>query len=98
MNLKTALMAFAMGCLVVGGVGCGNDCDDAADRLAAKADECGLTTTDGGSETAESVECTEELGTAAQCLADCYEAASCEALKGEDAEGAATFAECFAGC
>lgn len=98
MNLKTALMAFAMGCLVVGGVGCGNDCDDAADRAAAKADECGLTTTDGGSETGETVECTDELGTLAQCAADCIEAASCEALKGEDLEGLTAYGECVTAC
>jgi hypothetical protein len=98
MNLKTALMAFAMGCLVVGGVGCGNDCDDAADRIAAKADECGLTTTDGTSDGGEEVECTEELGTQSLCLAGCTEAASCEALKGEDLDALATYGECVAGC
>jgi TPP-dependent trihydroxycyclohexane-1,2-dione (THcHDO) dehydratase len=77
--------------------GCGNDCDDAADRITAKAEECGLPTTDGDGGDAE-VECTEEVGAAAQCTAGCFEAASCETLKGEDADGALDFADCLSGC
>lgn len=78
--------------------GCGNDCDAAADDIQAKSDECSLPSGDGGDDETVEVECTEELGTLALCQADCYTAASCEALKGEDVEGATSFAECIAKC
>lgn len=80
----------------MGTVGCGgDDCTDGADRIKAKAEECGLTTgtTDSDSSSSDA-ECTEEAGALAQKTATCYEAASCEALKGEDTAGATTFAEC----
>jgi len=79
--------------------GCGNDCDAAADDISAKQDECGIDApSDDGGDTAETVECTDALGTAALCTADCYTAASCETLKGEDVDGAADFATCLADC
>lgn len=100
MNFKTGFIALAlMGLATAGVVGCGgNDCEDAADRIAAKAEECGISTTDGGSSDGAEVECTDELGAQSQCIAGCYESASCEALKGEDLEGATALGECVLGC
>jgi hypothetical protein len=93
MNFKTAFIALSVSALAVFGVGCGNDCDDAADRITAKFEECGIDVASGGD--AEGGECTEEAGAAAQKAAGCVEAASCEGLKGEDLEAAAAYAECI---
>jgi len=91
-----ALLALTFG-MAAFTTGCGNDCEDAADRIIAKAEECGLDTGTSDGDGA-SGECTDEAGAAAQCAAGCYEAASCETLKGEDADGALAFAECASKC
>jgi hypothetical protein len=71
--------------------GLGNDpCQDATLRIEAKFVECGIETTGGG----EAGECTDEAGASAQQIAGCVEAASCEALRGEDLEGATAYSEC----
>ncbi|MEZ4437663.1 MAG: hypothetical protein R3B72_01125 [Polyangiaceae bacterium] len=92
-----ALVALTFGLAALTTACGGNDCEDAADRVAAKADECGLMTTDGSSDGAE-VECTEELGKAAQCQAGCFEAAPCAAFDGSDVDAALAFTECLGGC
>ncbi len=98
MNFKTAFIALSVSALSVAGlIGCGNDCDDAADRIAAKAEECkieGSTATEGG----EGAECTEEQGTQAQCSADCFEAAPCGAFDGSDLDALQAFSDCSAKC
>lgn len=78
--------------------GCGNDCDAAADDAEAKFDECGIDIPTVEDDDGEEAECTEAAGTLALCQADCITAASCEALKGEDAEGAADYATCIGKC
>ena len=96
MNLKTVLMALAMGGLAVAGVGCGNACDDYADAATAKFEECAVDTpADGGGETGD---CTDELATLAECLTPCLEAVSCEGLKGEDLDNLTTYSECSGEC
>lgn len=78
-------------------VGCGNDCDKAADRMTAKLEECGITVDDGG-EDGEDVECTDTLATQSLCYADCTEAADCTALDGTDMDALMSYSECLAGC
>lgn len=59
----------------------GNKCDDAADRITAKIEECGgkaPAATDGEGDTAE---CTDEAATAAEKAATDFEAQDCEAIK-----------------
>jgi hypothetical protein len=98
MNFKTAFIALSVSALsVVGLVGCGNDCDDAADRVTAKFEECGIEATDGGT-SGETAECTEEAGALAQCTADCTEAADCGAFDGTNAEAATAWLECLGTC
>ena len=97
MNFKTAFIALSVSALsVVGLVGCGNDCDEAADRIAAKLEECGAETTT--SEGGEAAECTEEAGALAQCTADCTEAADCKAFDGSDVDATLAYAECVGKC
>lgn len=93
---KVLVVASVLG-LAAFAQGCGNACDDYADAAQAKADECGLTTGDGTEDGAEA-ECTDAAATAAECLTPCIENVSCEALKGEDADGAAAYLDCVAGC
>lgn len=80
----------------MGAVGCGkDDCEDAADRLTAKMEECGMKTEGSASASGSGAECTEEAGKAAQKLAGCYESADCKAIKGEDADAALKLGECI---
>jgi hypothetical protein len=78
--------------------GCGNDCDAAADDVAAKNEECGITATDGEDGSDETVECTDEVAAAATCFAACYTAAPCEAFDGSDPDALADYAACTADC
>jgi hypothetical protein len=95
---KFVLACGLFGLLGVFGVGCGgNKCDAAADTIIAKYESCGIevtTTTEGG----ETAECTDALGKQSECIATCTDTATCETLKGEDAEGAVKYAECLGGC
>jgi hypothetical protein len=68
---------------------CGDDCEDAASRIAAKFEECGVSANGGDSES-EEVECTEDLATRAQCDAGCIEAASCDDIKLTDPTASTT--------
>ncbi|MBK8256204.1 MAG: hypothetical protein IPK82_26490 [Polyangiaceae bacterium] len=88
-GLLGLLSAFAAGCG-------GNKCEAAADKITAKYEGCSidLTTTDGG----EGAECTDEAGKLAECQANCFDAASCETLKGEDTDGALELADCISKC
>jgi hypothetical protein len=62
--------------------GCGgNDCEEAADRIADKFEECGIQTTGGGDGGNNNAECTEATGEASQKLADCIEKATCDDVK-----------------
>lgn len=80
--MKKNLFVIALLGLGVFAVGCGgNDCEDAADRMAAKFDECGIPTTNNGESSGEEAECTEQAGKDAQALADKLEAASCDDVK-----------------
>ena len=94
---KVLVVASVLG-LAAFAQGCGNACDDYADAAAAKLDECGVEGTDGSTEDGAEVECTDAAATQAECLTPCVENVSCEALKGEDADGAAAYLDCIAGC
>ena len=64
MNLKTVLMASAIMALAAFGTGCGNACDDLADKF----EDCGGTDVGDGDTEAE---CTDEAEKLAECLVDC---------------------------
>lgn len=89
MNFKTALMASAL--MAFAGLfatGCGDACSDAEDH----AEECGFTAE--GGEEGEDVDCS---GTV-ECQAGCFNDAPCGAFDGSDADAAAAYLECAAGC
>jgi len=78
---------------------CGDDCEDAASRIAEKFEECGVSV-NGGDAESEEVECTEDLATRAQCDAGCIEAASCDDIKLTDptASSTAKYLACRTDC
>jgi hypothetical protein len=93
--MRSILFAF----VALTAVACGDPCEKAADRMAAKADECGLTTDDGGEATDDvEAECTEAAQALAECTADCYDDAPCGAFDGSDLEAATAFGECALAC
>lgn len=74
----------------------GSPCERAAERIAAKTEECsGQASSSDDDDDGEEVACTDERAAEAEKVADCFEAASCAALSGEDAEGALQLSECF---
>ena len=83
--------------LAVFGSGCGNACDDYADAAQAKADECGLTTSDGETSDTTEAECTDAAATLAECLTPCIENVSCDAFDPE-AEGYADAVKSYSDC
>lgn len=82
------------------GAGCGNPCEGARDRLDKRFEECGITVAPESSDDASSGElvCSDAHAAYLDCLADCAESASCEAIKGEDEEGTVDFGECNGAC
>jgi len=94
--IGVTLLAFAS----VLGLGCGNSCDNARDRFAARYAECeiGIQQQPSGSEGSGDAQCTDTDGQYLDCLADCAESATCEALKGTDPMGGADFGTCNADC
>lgn len=80
------------------GSGCGNPCEGATDRITKRyEEECGLTIAV-PEEPAEEVVCADADATYLDCLADCAESATCEAITGEDSEGAVDFGKCNGDC
>lgn len=98
MDFRKVLVVSSVLALAAFAQGCGNACEDAAQEILDKADECGIASSDDGGEDGGDVECTDAAAAAAECLSGCYTAASCEGLKGEDAEAAASFGECLGEC
>lgn len=72
-----------------------DECEKLADDYEDKAEECGILLEEDGGEPAE---CTADLAAQAKCFGPCISAASCEALNGEDADGASEYAECVIAC
>ncbi len=79
--------------------GCGNPCEGAKDRILRRYEECGVTVAQPqeGEEPAETV-CSDADATYLDCVADCADSASCEAIKGEDSESAVDFGKCNGDC
>ena len=105
MNFKIAFVGAAL--MAFGGiftVGCGgNDCESAADTIAAKQESCGVKTASTTSTTGASVECTDALGKQSQCVAACTDKADCAVLKADPAkpptaEQSKSFLDCIAAC
>ena len=83
--------------LVVVACHCQDRAAPAADRMTAKYEDCGFdTTTDG--EDGEDAKCAAELATQSSCLADCIEAADCDALTSTDPAVAQDYWDCLAEC
>lgn len=79
-----------------GTVACGgNDCEDAANRIADAISACSsASATETSTSTSTEQECTEELAAAAQKAADCIESVDyCKVLSG-DVDEATKYAEC----
>src|SRR5689334_16337357 len=94
-------IALACGLFVLAlAAGCSSKskCEQAADDITAKYDSCSIEVQTSSDGTGETAECTEELGKQSECVAKCTTDASCETLKGEDADGAVAYAECLGGC
>ena len=86
--MKTAILAALATGLLFFGTGCSNACDDAIAHIE---DDCGISIPDGYDSEAD-------CEGAAECAAGCISDASCETLKGEDADGLAKYQECVIGC
>jgi hypothetical protein len=78
--MKRLLLAVMLGALAVG---CGNDCDDAVDKL----EECGLDTS--GADT-------DDCSGKSECAAGCINDASCDQIKSTDLNN--SYYKCLAGC
>ncbi len=76
-----------------GGAG-GQRCEDAAERLQDKIGTC-ISTSGSSTSTSTTVECTLALAESTEKVANCYDAAECKAISGEDAAAARALAECL---
>ena len=95
-NLACAGVSILM---VLALAGCGGDaCEDAAERLADKFEECDFPTGGGDDDDSGDTECTDEDAEAAECFADCAEDAPCGALNGTDLDAAAEYGMCAQNC
>lgn len=95
------MLAIAAGAMTLTACAGGTDCDKAADRIEDRSIECGLDIPDDtGTEDTDFVEpeCTDTLAEQSLCIADCYEAAPCEALDGSDTDAAAELGTCLSEC
>ena len=96
--MKKIVMACGLFVLGVLAFGCSKSkCEQAADDITAKYDDCGIEVT-GGDGDGDGGECTEEIGKQSECVAKCTTDASCEVLKGEDPDGAVDYATCLGDC
>lgn len=77
-------------------LGCGNACDNHRARAMNRYLECGFTYSEDPA--TASVTCSADEAEYLDCLADCTESASCEALHDEDHEAAVDFSFCRATC
>jgi hypothetical protein len=86
MKLTMAFSAAALLALATFSVGCGNACDDAADKL----EECGVPAASEGEG-----ECTEAAEKIAQCVID----AECDVITGKskDAKAIKAYGDCILG-
>jgi hypothetical protein len=95
-------IVMACGLFVLGALafGCSSQskCEKAGADIESKYTSCSIEIQDPTEETGTAPECTEALGKQSECVAKCTTDASCETLKGEDAEGAVAYAECLGGC
>lgn len=71
MNLKNGLAIISIGFLAAFGIGCGDACDDAIDKL----EECGVDTSGGDGDS--DVDCSGDAEKFAECIND----ADCDAIK-----------------
>lgn len=90
-------ICLALGLAAAGTAGCGpNACQVADEDIAAKHVGCDPNLAIPSD--ALNVQCTEEKAEELGCRADCYEAASCETLKGGSPTGSAALAACLDAC
>lgn len=90
--------------IVVAGLasGCGNPCEGARDRFDKRYEECGFNVApdpeSGDDASSGELVCSDADAVYLDCLADCAESATCEAISGEDTEGNIDFGECTGAC
>ena len=98
--MKKIVLACGLFVLGVLSAGCSSKskCEQAADDIAAKYDSCSIEVMSSDTTDSTTAECTEELGKQSECVAKCTTDASCDTLKGMDADGAVAYAECLGGC
>lgn len=93
LSLLTAVAALELGC--------GDPCEGARQRFEKRYDECGLTVAEDPEAeeqaSGESV-CVDADAVYLDCLADCAESATCEAISGADTQGTIDFGECTGDC
>jgi hypothetical protein len=77
--------------------GCVDACTGASDRLTSRYKECEINVAE-PEEPEGSTVCTDAAADRFECLADCADSASCEALTGKDTQGAVDFGRCNAEC
>ncbi|MEZ4314568.1 MAG: hypothetical protein R3F14_41670 [Polyangiaceae bacterium] len=78
-------------------VGCGTRCENARSRFEDRYSECDIPYTEAEPPEGEEV-CTDADGAYLECISNCADSATCEALKGEDPAGAVDFGKCYGDC
>lgn len=81
--------------------GCESPCEGARDRFDKRYEECGITVAQdpkGSDDASGEVVCSDADAAYLDCFADCAESATCEAISGEDTQGAVDFGECTGKC
>lgn len=81
--------------VLMGLVACGDPCERLADAMERKAKQCDIEVDEGN--TSED-ECTEDEQELADCMIPCVKDVSCEAMNGEDMEGAMDYMACLSDC
>ena len=79
--MKKLLFAGLLGSAALFSTGCADACEKAANRLADRQEECGVTLPDDDGDSDGDGECTDAGANALEKLADCAEAATCEKVK-----------------
>lgn len=77
--------------------GCVDACTSASDRITKRYTECEFEIAEPEQPDGDAI-CTDAAADRFECLANCAESATCEALRGTDTTGAVDFGKCNADC
>lgn len=95
--VRFALLFTSLALIAASQIGCGTACENARNRIEGRYEECEIQLsepTDPPTEEACSASDAEYL----ECIANCVDSASCEALSGEDPVGGVDFGACYGSC